>query len=355
MPHKVTIEASSLLGEVSWGSLLPYLHYAHQLDINTQQLLKQLSIIPCTDTAARFPGWKAQQLLLALIDEANDELFGLHAAQFIQPASYNVLGYITMNCATLNDAILRITPYEKLVGDMGSTSLDYLPDRLRISWSCIYTHPTIKRHMVEHCFAAWTHYARWITGKPERTPIVVHFAHNGPVEADYQEYKQLFNCPVYFNNPENSLDIALTDLHTPLQQASPALLKTLEQHAQHVVATLTPQANLTARVKAIIQQQLSSHAVFTKEEIAKQLGMTTRTLHRHLKSEQTTFQQLLDLVRMEQAKYLLKESAMTIQTVAEYLGFNEVRSFQRSFKRWTGITPSRYRTAQTIQSTSCNY
>ncbi|MGI0116643.1 AraC family transcriptional regulator [Zooshikella sp. RANM57] len=350
MPQKVTIEANTLLGEVSWGSLLPYLHYANQLGINTQQLLKQLEITSCTDTVERLPGESAQRLLLTLIDHANDTLFGLHAAQFIQPASYNVLGYITMNCATLKDAIQRITPYEKLVGDMGRTSLHYLAERLRISWSCIYTNTTIKRHMVEHCFAAWTHYARWITGKYERTPIVVNFSHNCPLDNSYQEYEQLFNCPVLFEQPENSLDISLTDLQTPLQQASPALLKTLEQHAQHVVATLTPHNNrLAERVKAIIRQQLSCDGALTKEVVAKQLAMTTRTLHRHLQHEQTTFQQLLDYVRMEQAKSFLKDNTMTIHTIAENLGFTEVRSFQRSFKRWTGLTPSHYRLEQTTK------
>ena len=70
------------------------------------------------------PSEAHEQLFAHLISASNDPLFGLHAARFVQPGSWSVLGYITMNCATLGEAMSRVMPFEKLVGDMGVSRIE---------------------------------------------------------------------------------------------------------------------------------------------------------------------------------------------------------------------------------------
>jgi AraC-like DNA-binding protein len=79
------------------------------------------------------------------------------------------------------------------------------------------------------------------------------------------------------------------------------------------------------------------------EQIAKRLAMSPRSLQRHLAASGLSFQTLCDEVRHRSALELLRESATPIQEVAFVLGYQDVPSFYRAFKRWTGKTPAEVR------------
>jgi AraC-like DNA-binding protein len=79
------------------------------------------------------------------------------------------------------------------------------------------------------------------------------------------------------------------------------------------------------------------------ETTAEQLRMTSRTLRRHLKREQTTFSEIVDSVRTELALKYLREAVLSTEEIAHLLGFSETSSFVRAFKRWTGKNPRAYR------------
>ena len=74
-----------------------------------------------------------------------------------------------------------------------------------------------------------------------------------------------------------------------------------------------------------------------------QFNMTVRTLQRHLQLAGSSYQEILDQLRQELAEHYLLRSDLPIQDIANYLGFTEARSFHRSFKGWTGMTPGEFR------------
>ena len=71
--------------------------------------------------------------------------------------------------------------------------------------------------------------------------------------------------------------------------------------------------------------------------------MSSRTLKRRLQQRGTSFQDLLDLVRMGQAKRLLFETSQSIDAIASTLGYSDASNFSRAFKRKEGVTPAVYR------------
>lgn len=71
-----------------------------------------------------------------------------------------------------------------------------------------------------------------------------------------------------------------------------------------------------------------------------------QTLRRHLREEGSSFQELKDHLRRDLAIYYLGRNEMTIEIIAEQLGFSEPSAFHRAFKKWTGLTPGAYRAAQ---------
>lgn len=82
------------------------------------------------------------------------------------------------------------------------------------------------------------------------------------------------------------------------------------------------------------------------EEVARALGFSRQTLHRRLKAEGATFEQVLDALRRRVALRLIREEGVAVKEASWRLGFSDPAAFSRAFKRWTGKSPSAMRDAR---------
>jgi len=78
------------------------------------------------------------------------------------------------------------------------------------------------------------------------------------------------------------------------------------------------------------------------DQVARSLGMSRTTLYRHLKEDGITFAQILDELRRRIAMDYLSGRKASIKETAYLVGFSEASSFNRAFKRWTGMTPKKF-------------
>ena len=74
------------------------------------------------------------------------------------------------------------------------------------------------------------------------------------------------------------------------------------------------------------------------DQIARALGISARTLRRHLDQQGETFRGVIDRLRRERADELLARG-VAVKEVAFALGFSEPSAFSRAYKRWTGKAP----------------
>lgn len=79
------------------------------------------------------------------------------------------------------------------------------------------------------------------------------------------------------------------------------------------------------------------------DTIASRLGVSVRTLQRYLANGQTTFKVETQLVQQKMAIEFAKNPQLTTTEIAYLVGYTEVSSFTRAFKRWTGQTLTQYR------------
>lgn len=333
-------------GSTSTAALNQFIKLAQHYQLPVDQLADKCGINPqqLQYNGSRIPLDAMEQLLHQFISCSKDHLFGLHAAKFVQPGSYHVLGYIAMNCSTLADAIHRIQRYESLVGDMGHSQVESVTTGLILRWHCQFTDPLVRQHMVDHCLASWANYGRWITDK-EESPLKVELSRSTPSLSTQAEYQHTFQCPVIFQSTNNAVWVKQEHLELPLRQADPGLLQTLEQHANQLITQLS-NPDISQQVSDLIQQMMPN--IPKPEQIAKQLGLTERTLQRRLQQQNTHYQALLDKIRLREAKQLLSHTQSTIEQTALAIGFHDVRSFRRRFKQWTGQSPNEYRTNATL-------
>jgi AraC-like DNA-binding protein len=91
-------------------------------------------------------------------------------------------------------------------------------------------------------------------------------------------------------------------------------------------------------------RELISQGVQDQTQVARRLFLSTATLRRRLHERGTSFGGLRQQVLNDSAKSLLIEHHH-IGEIAETLGFSDIRSFNRAFKDWNGVTPRSYRDA----------
>ena len=82
------------------------------------------------------------------------------------------------------------------------------------------------------------------------------------------------------------------------------------------------------------------------DAIARDLGMSARSLRRRLRGERTPYAALVEDARANRAKRMLEDRHLSVQEAAYALGFGTPTAFSRAFKRWTGMAPSAYRAAR---------
>ena len=335
------------LGQASVPAVNQYLQLAIEQNLDVEKICHDIGIEQSTlsDNSNHITGLAFQQLIARLIEQSSDELFGLHTAKHVQPGSYSVLGYILMNCENLGQALTKIQPFEKLVGDMGTTTFAQLGEQVKISWHCQFTDAKVKRHMVDNCLASWLTFARYLVSQ-ESNPSELLLTRKQPTLSQQNEYQAVFKCPVNYSQEENAIIFDKALLTLPLNKGDQQLLSTLETHAEAMISSLSSENDFSSQLQLTIEQSLKD-GCFHQQEVAKIFGISAKTLQRRLATLGLNFQTVLDETRLKLAKQYLHESTLNLNQISVELGFTEPRSFYRWFNKLTQQTPGEYRKSVT--------
>jgi AraC-like DNA-binding protein len=152
--------------------------------------------------------------------------------------------------------------------------------------------------------------------------------------------QEIFACPVHFDAASTGMRVSSAVLDLPLPQANAVTVQACEQLCQNLLEQRRQRSGLAARIR---QRLLRSDDAFPGlEQIAGELGMTSRSLRRHLAGEGTRFRGLLDECRELLAEQLLVQLRLPVEDVAARLGYAEASSFIIAFRRWKGMTPHKF-------------
>jgi len=130
-------------------------------------------------------------------------------------------------------------------------------------------------------------------------------------------------------------------LDTPMPQADPQTMRLLLDVCERQLQEAEAETSFVGRVKWLLINRVGSPPRL--DDAARQLGISPRGLRRRLAEAGTTFQSLLDEVRMQTASRLLRESDAPVATIAYELGFGTPSDFSRAFRKWTGESPTTFR------------
>lgn len=131
--------------------------------------------------------------------------FGLHYGQQFQPKSLGLIGYIGLCSNTLESALMNMTNNFYLHQKDTLNRMVDLGDSWRIDYQVQHGAILTRRQDAELTMGMFMNVIREVMG-PHYSPRAIHFEHTRP--EFWQEHSKLFNAPVYFDQPFNSIIIS---------------------------------------------------------------------------------------------------------------------------------------------------
>ena len=146
---------------------------------------------------------------------------------------------------------------------------------------------------------------------------------------------------VRFNTGRYCIQLPGTVLKTPFALADAAAHQLAIQRCERELDQLR---NRTSFAERLYQQLLlTDESMPTLEQLAAQLQLSSRTLHRRLETEGKRFRELVNQARMTKAERLLQRG-WSVTDIAYALGYGDSANFTRAFRRHHGVPPSRFYT-----------
>jgi AraC-like DNA-binding protein len=266
-------------------------------------------------------------------------VLSLHAAEACPIGAYKVIDYMAFNAATVGEAFRCAARYFWLINTAIRLPYDESGDPVTFDVVGESGPMGVSRPYAEYCLAAFVLHVRGGTGVnfPVRRVTFVH-----RIPPDIREHERVFGCPVQFEAKHNRLVLDRAAWDTPGTRSQPGVLQLLTEHADLLLQKLPRGPDLVERSRRAIGQRLRG-GDSSLESVARDLGMSARSLQRHLQDLGYSYHALADEVRAATARLYLDQPDMAIAEVAHLLGFADQSTFNRAFKRWTGSTPARVR------------
>lgn len=284
-----------------------------------------------------------QSLVNLLEDCANtlkDPLFGIRLAQLQQPDLYGCVTTLCQSAPTLRDAIACLVKYVPLFHS--SESILDVVEGSRIAelrWSM---HSDLGTNDQATC------HGLLLNLKVLRLLAGHHFTPSyailplGAGRNAAQDIARAVGCPIRVGRGYTGIAFPAALLVKPIHTADPVRYAFLQDSLNG--ARPATELSLAQQVTRYLYQALDSDPTITA--CARRLSLSPRTLQARLRREGTSFSEILEGKRLERARQMLARGDTPIAEIADMLGYTERTSFDRAFRRWTGLSPRQFMEGQ---------
>lgn len=280
------------------------------------------------------------KLIQNTLDESGDPGIGLKFGRQINITEFGFFGYAIMSCQTMAEAFRVGHRFWELGGQLLNISITQDDQYLTLTF--YPASPLVKDRIliyaVEEDISTTVAGATFIANQP--MPVEkIDLSYSAPGHMDL--YRKEFNCPVFFDQPENRICIKSSFLDLPIPTANAEVTNLVKRQCEELLLNLQRSDEFVEEVRRVLINSLGHFP--NSGEMAKELGLSTSSFYRQLKNKDTSFQKILDEVRTEIAMKYLAKTNLTIDQISDLIGFSETTTFRRAFKKWTGQTASEFR------------
>lgn len=168
-----------------------------------------------------------------------------------------------------------------------------------------------------------------------------------PKPPEAKAYEEHFGCPVHFGETPDIRCLMRNDyLQTRFPTADTAAHALFRQQCDAQI-----QQQEAVRLEKLPEQVQAYLALFgagfpSALEVATAFDIPERSFRRQLSQEGSSFRALLEAVKQQKAQSLLLDTRLSVEAIAQQLGYAESAAFIHAFQRWTGSTPAAFRNRQ---------
>ena len=310
------------------------------MGLNRQAVLRRADLSPgvLDGKGTRIPLDAFYRLCAAVTKEADDPELALRIGQVAAGELFDPAFFAAICSPDMNTAAQRLGEFKRLVGAF-SLDVQVGPDTTTIGFRCKYR-PDVPQTIGTGEIVFLVAFARRAT---RHRICPVHVVVPDDVIANVAPYAAYFGCAVT-NGGAPSVTLAAEDARRPFLTHDEEMWNTFEPSLRRRMDDARENASARERVERALFELLPSGRA-RAQDVAREVGMSNRSLQRRLSEEGTTWLEILNGTRERLARHYLSSTDMGPAEVSFLLGFEDPNSLFRAFQRWTGTTPEAWRAA----------
>jgi AraC-like DNA-binding protein len=316
-----------------------YVELARSLGIDPAPLAERvgLDIADLATPEKWIPAAVVARLLELSADRSGHDDFGVLLAGARRLSTLGPLSVVLGQEPDLRSVLRLLISYQRSYNEALHLRLDEANSLATIRLWLEFAEPAPTRQSLELATAALLGLIRELLD-PAWAPLSVCFAHPEPAALD--SHRSTFGARLRFDHPFTGLVFFAEQLDAPNAMSDPLLRPYAPQFLQALPAPRG--ATVSGQVRQLVEMLLPLGRCSTVH-LARSLGVTQRTLHRHLAEEQESFSSIVNATRVALAERHLANDRNTVTEVSELLGFTAPSAFSRWFRSRFGSTPSQWR------------
>jgi AraC-like DNA-binding protein len=278
------------------------------------------------------------QLWESALEATGDPAFGVKAGCYINAATFHSVSAAIVASSTLNEAFKRVHRYSFALSD--AVAYEFVRHRNQYIF-VIEPTTDVPDASVDCLVAAYVRMCRGLIGR-DFAPVRIELNRSPPAKLD--DFGMILRAPMRFNASQTRLVLDAESIDRRVNGANPALARRQDALALRYLRH-TDRGNIPVRVRDVLMQRLS-YGEPSEHDMATLLNLSIRALQRELAASGKTYKDMLDDTRREWAVAYLGKPHGTIDAAACLLGYSSTAGFSRAFRRWTGLSPARWRARQ---------
>ena len=281
-----------------------------------------------------------RRLCVTALRLTGNPALGLDTGLATQLPQLGILGLALQSSATIAMALDLAIRYFSGVAPVWELSLARRDPLAHLTLDAVLPLGRLQAFATEVVLAALDAQGRALLGYP--LPVrAVHLAY--PQPPYHARYGELYDVDFEFDAGSTCIDFDASLLDAPIPHADPATFALAERYVAEQAAPAHASRGLVPQVRELLGSMRPPAGL---EAMARKLQTSERSLRRELAQQGTSYSELLEEHRRSRAHKLVCATNLPLEEVAAQLGFADVRSFRRAFKRWTGHTPAELRGAE---------
>lgn len=276
---------------------------------------------------------------MALLDRADN---GVALGLMVSARTFGFLGYAALSSATLGEALAVALKFQQGFSTFQLTMVDESEERVAIEFEDRVGWEELSQQALEStlvCIHSLLHELGGLECAADGVEVYLACrkpAGSYPLEAHIP-------ARIHFESEVSRYCFARKLLELPIATMDETLRELAVHQCEQVMNSLPEGASLLRQVGQAIEAELPNGAL--RDRVARRVGYGSRTLQRRLLGLGTSYAGLVDTTRRAQAGRFMVTTSISLEDVAERLGYGDVASFRRAFRRWFGCTPGMYRKA----------